>query len=311
MDRPNTTRLGLFLSRQALAEDPSQWRDQLRMMADGGLDHVGSADHVSFHTGWGIDGMMHAATLAALEPRLDVAIGVYLLALRHPVPVARQIVTLAQALGPSRNFELGIGVGGEDRHEVEVCGVDPKTRGRRTDESLEIIRALLMGKPIDHHGEFFQLEAAQIVPIPPASVRIVVGGRSPAGLRRAGLLGDGWLGIWTTPDQYAGRIASVIEAADGRVPAGGWQHGLQLWVGVGDTAEEAKPAVAQAMEDMYRVPFERFAKFTPCGPPDQIAAYLRGYIEAGCTSFNIAAYSASGSWADTVDAMSEVRRLLQ
>src|SRR5262249_46031503 len=59
-----------------------------------GLDHVFVADHVSFHTGFGMDGLVQAATVAALEPELAIHIGVYLLALRHPVPVARQIATL-------------------------------------------------------------------------------------------------------------------------------------------------------------------------------------------------------------------------
>ena len=305
-----TARVGLFLSRQALAKDPDQWRAALSAMADAGLDHVGSADHISFHTGWGIDGIVHAATLAALEPRLDVAIGVYLLALRHPVPVARQVVTLAQALGPTRTLELGLGVAGEDRHEIEICGVDPSTRGRRTDESLSVLRALLTGAPLDHDGEFFSMRAAQILPRPPARVRIVVGGRTPAALRRCAQYGDGWLGIWTTPDQYAGRLASIAKVAGDRMPDGGWQHGLQLWVGVGDTAAEGAAAVGPEMEAMYQVPFERFAKFAPCGTPDDIARALRGYVESGCASFNVAVYSASGRWDDGVAAMAEVKRLL-
>lgn len=305
-----SARVGLFLSRQALTQDPSSWREALSAMADAGLDHVGSADHISFHTGWGIDGIVHAATLAALEPRLDVAIGVYLLALRHPVPVARQIVTLTQALGPTRTLELGIGVAGEDRHEIEICGVDPATRGRRTDESLSVLRALLTGAPLDHEGEFFSMRAAQILPRPPAKVRIVVGGRTPAALRRTGLYGDGWLGIWTTPQQYGGRIASISEVAGARVPDGGWQHGLQVWVGVGDTPAEGAVAVGKEMEAMYQVPFERFAKFAPCGTPDDIARAFHAYVEAGCTGFNVAVYSASGRWSDAVEAMAEVKRLL-
>src|SRR5262245_30791762 len=109
-------------------------RALLERVAAAGLDHVFVADHVSFHAGFGMDGLLQAATLAATEPALDVVVGVYLLALRHPVPVARQIATLCES-APGR-LVLGVGVGGEDRHEIEICGVDPKTRGRRTDESL-------------------------------------------------------------------------------------------------------------------------------------------------------------------------------
>ena len=306
-----TVRVGLFLSRQALQEDPAEWREQLGAMADAGIDHVGAADHVSFHTGWGIDGIVHAATLAAMEPRLSVAIGVYLLPLRHPVPVARQLVTLGAALGPHRELEFGVGVGGEDRHEVEICGVDPSTRGRRMDECMAIIRGLLTGEPLDFEGEFFSLSQARIVPLPPRPIPILVGGRTEAALRRAGRYGDGWLGIWTTPDRFAARTAGVVDAAEaaGR-GAVNWRHGLQLWVGYAQTKVEARAPVAAAIEAMYQLPFDRFEKFTPYGTPSEIAEFLRGYVEAGCTSFNIAGYPASGEWRDAVVATAEVRRLL-
>ena len=61
---------------------------------------------------------------------------------------------------------------------------------------------------------------------------------------------------------------------------------------------------------MYQLPFDRFEKFTPYGTPSEIAEFLRGYVEAGCTSFNIAGYPASGEWRDAVVATAEVRRLL-
>ena len=79
------------------------------------------------------------------HPTLRVHVAVYLLALRHPVPLARTLATIAE-LAPGR-LALGVGVGGEDRHEIEICGVDPATRGSRTDEALAIVRGLLSGEP--------------------------------------------------------------------------------------------------------------------------------------------------------------------
>ena len=87
--------------------------------------------------------------------RLGLQVGVYLLALRHPMVAARQIATLAEA-APGR-LTVGVGVGGDDRGEVEVCDVDPSTRGRRTDVALQIVRALLEGQTVDGDGEFFQV----------------------------------------------------------------------------------------------------------------------------------------------------------
>ena len=195
-----------------------------------GLDHVFVADHVSFHTGFGMDGLVRAATLAALEPELAVHIGVYLLALRHPVPVARQIATLCES-APGR-LVLGVGVGGEDRHEIEICGVDPKTRGRRTDESLAALRALLRGRAGEpRRASSSRSRRAWIRPAPDPPVPIVVGGRSSAALRRAGRLGDGWLGVWCSPRRYAEARA---RGGGARGPGGrvAWRHGLQVWVGL-------------------------------------------------------------------------------
>ena len=97
------------------------------------IDHL-HGDHELIN-GAGMDAMVNAATLAAMHPSLKICLA-YLLALRHPVPCASSQPSL-----PLDESSL-VSVGGEDRHEMEVCGVDPRTRGRRTNECLEIIRAL-------------------------------------------------------------------------------------------------------------------------------------------------------------------------
>jgi alkanesulfonate monooxygenase SsuD/methylene tetrahydromethanopterin reductase-like flavin-dependent oxidoreductase (luciferase family) len=275
----------------------------VRLAADAGLDHLFVADHVSFHGGVGMDGLVNAATLTATDPRLAVHVGVYLLALRHPVPVARQLATLAES-APGR-IVLGVGIGGEDRHEIEVCGVDPKTRGRRTDEALAALRPLLAGQPVTHRGEFFSFTDARIVPAPEPPIPIVVGGRSDAAVRRAARHGDGWLGVWCSPRRYREVVDEIAARASefGRRDVR-WRHGLQLWVGAGDSRDR----LARAMEGFYRVPFERFERYSPYGPPEKVAALLAGYVEAGCESFNVDAIADSEEGA--IEFVAEVRRLL-
>ncbi|MEZ5249605.1 MAG: LLM class flavin-dependent oxidoreductase [Ilumatobacteraceae bacterium] len=112
---------------------PDERARSMRALADAGLDGVLQADHVSFLDGSGT-GAIVMAGLSGAHPTLGLHIGVYLLPLRHPVTVARSLVTLDQ-LAPGR-VVFGVGIGGEDRHEVEVCGVDPRTRGRRCGASL-------------------------------------------------------------------------------------------------------------------------------------------------------------------------------
>ena len=64
-------------------------------------------------------------------------------------------------------------------------------------------------------------------------------------------------------------------------------HGIQLWVGVGDDRDEAAGHVGRAMEGFYRVPFEKFERFTPYGTVDDIVSFLAPYAEAGCRHFNL------------------------
>jgi len=302
-----TVKVGMFLPRELFGAPPARLRQALARMEAAGLDHVGTADHVSFHTGWGLDGLINAASYLTANDTLPVYVGVYLLALRHPVTVARQLASIAE-FAPGR-LVLGVGVGGEDRHEVEVCGVDPRTRGRRTDECIQVLRGLMGGEPFSMQGAFFNLARAQITPAPAVPIPIIVGGRDPRALRRAGRLGDGWLGIWSTPETFAQRRSTVEAeaAAAGRndVP---WQHGLQLWCGLAATPAEARAHVGPAMERMYRLPFGRFERFSPCGTPEDVAAALRPYVAAACTTFNISAQAAT--WEESIEAMGEVRRLL-
>ena len=297
-------RVGVHADEAMVAGPLARRRALLERARRAGLDHVFCADHVSFHTGFGMDGLVRAASLTALEPELAVHVGVYLLALRHPVPVARQIATLCEA-APGRLL-LGVGVGGEDRHEIEICGVDPKTRGRRTDESLAALRKLLSGEPVSHACEFFAFDRAWIRPAPEPPVPIVVGGRSSAALRRAGRLGDGWLGVWCSPRRYAEARDEVEAAAAGRAVA--WRHGLQVWVGLDADTKAARERLSHAMETVYRIPFERFEKYCPSGPSERIADFLAPYTAAGARDFNVMAVASSSEAA--IDGVAEIRARL-
>ncbi len=281
-------------------------RQGMEAIAQAGLDHVFFADHVSFKTGMGMDGLIQAAALSQLQPDLTVYVGVYLLALRHPVTVARQLATISE-YAPGR-LVLGVGVGGEDRHEMEVCGIDPATRGRRTDECLEIIRGLMTGAEFDYRGDFYELDRARILPAPDPAIPITVGGRAPAALRRVATHGDGWLAVWRPPSRVAEGIASIDEIAGELGREVDFDHGLQLWCAVGPTAEAARPFVARRMEHFYRLPFERFEKHVPYGTPADIADFLRPFVDVGCRHFNLTMCAASAD--EAVEGAGEVKRLL-
>jgi alkanesulfonate monooxygenase SsuD/methylene tetrahydromethanopterin reductase-like flavin-dependent oxidoreductase (luciferase family) len=251
-----------------------------------GIDHICCGDHVSFFGGLGFDGLVQATALAMLHPTLPVYTGVYLLPLRHPVLVARQLADIAR-LAPGRLI-FGVGIGGEDRHEVSSCGVDPATRGRRMDESLAVVRQLLTGKPVTFHGVFFDVDETVIAPVPAGEIPIIVGGRSDAAIRRAGRLGDGWLGIWNSPGRFAAAVEMAAEeAARAARPGRPRRHAMQVWCGLADSRQAARACLAPAMEAFYQLPFERFERYCPYGTAEDVAGFLAPYAAVGCAEFNL------------------------
>ena len=300
-------RLGVFPPLEGAAPASGDQGAFVAAAADAGLDHVCTGDHVSFFVGAGFDGLVSATTLATVHPTMPVSIAVYLLPLRHPTLVARQVADLA-SLAPGR-LVLGVGIGGEDPHELESCGVDPRTRGRRMDECLTVLRALLTGEPVTFHGAFFDLHDALIVPAPHPAVPIIVGGRSDAAVARAARFGDGWIGIWNSARRFAEVVARIEDQAGkaGRSPAPR-DHAMQVWCGIAEETERARPLLATAMERFYRTPFERFERYSPYGTAAEVAEFLAPYVAAGCTTFNLIPQSPDPETA--IEGASEVKRLL-
>jgi alkanesulfonate monooxygenase SsuD/methylene tetrahydromethanopterin reductase-like flavin-dependent oxidoreductase (luciferase family) len=302
-----SVRVGLFPPVGQRTGGPEELHAALARAADEGVDHLCVGDHVSFFVGAGSDGLITAASMLAAQAELPVYVGLYLLPLRHPVPVARQLATIAQ-LAPGR-LTLGIGIGGEDRHEIEICGVDPKTRGRRMDECLQILRSLADGTPVTFDGEFFSLQDALIVPAPSPRIPLIVGGRSDAAVSRAARLGDGWLGIWVSPRRYATvRDHITREATEaGRDPSG-FEHALNVWCGFAATREAGRAPLATQMQNFYQMPFEPFERYSPYGTPEDVAEFLSPYIEAGCSAFNV--IPCAGDDESAMAAVGELRALL-
>ena len=160
--------------------------------------------------------------LAAHTDRLGLATGVLVLPNHHPVVLAKRAATV-DALSAGR-LRLCVGVGWL-REEIEACGTEFESRGRRADEQLAVLRALWDQRPdgVTHHGEFFQFENAVCSPKPVAGqyLPVHIGGHSKAAARRAGRFGDGFQPLGVTGAQLDSLLMLMRDEAQaaGRDPA--------------------------------------------------------------------------------------------
>jgi alkanesulfonate monooxygenase SsuD/methylene tetrahydromethanopterin reductase-like flavin-dependent oxidoreductase (luciferase family) len=90
-------------------------------------------------------------------------------------------------------FALGVGAGWLVE-EMELLGHDPRTRGRRMDEMIDVLRRYWDDGVAEYHGEFYDVPPSGMFPVPAQHIPIWVGGRSDIALRRAAR-NDGWLGM--------------------------------------------------------------------------------------------------------------------
>ena len=146
------------------------------------------------------------AALAAVTTRLRFTTGVYVLPVRNPHEVARSTATLAILSGG--RFVLGVGVGWM-KEEFDIYGVDFRSRGRRTDEMIEVLRKLWTGEMVEYHGTHFDFPRVQLSPVPAEPPPVYVGCVSEAALRRAARLGNGYIGAGTAPGDVAPLLARL------------------------------------------------------------------------------------------------------
>lgn len=130
------------------------------------------------------------AMIAASTSTIRLATHVYNIGLRHPFVSARAVATLDVLSGG--RVEFGIGASWL-KEEWDAVGLDFHTRGRRVDEAIAVCRRLWTEDVIEHHGEFFDFQPVMFYPKPVQQpVPIVVGGDSPAAMRRAAR-NEGWI----------------------------------------------------------------------------------------------------------------------
>jgi probable F420-dependent oxidoreductase len=165
-------------------------------------------------TQW-VDAFVAIPAIAAATERLQLYTNVYKTSIRQPLLVAKT-VSSAAAMFPGR---IGIGVGlSWIPEEFAWLGMEMKTRGKRLDETIEILRGLLRpgdAEYFEYHGDHYDFDRLVMSPAPSEHVPLYVGGHSDPALERAAKYGDGWIAVQVTTEEIediVGKLGKMLDA---------------------------------------------------------------------------------------------------
>ena len=232
-----------------------------------------------------VDSIVAMATIAAVTHRAEIGTGVLVLPLRSPLVLAKQLASV-DALSGGRVI-LGVGAGWM-AEEYDLLGVPYAERGARTDEAVTVLRACWQDQPPAVAGRYYSVPAGLGTrPVPAHRIPILVGGMTPAALRRAGRL-DGWYGYiqadrLSVPD-VAAALAVVRAARSEREARSGG-------AGAGAAGAGAGGGVPR---DVLRL----------VGSPDVAAGAARDLVSAGITEVVI-----DVDWRNLERARQEIERV--
>lgn len=204
--------------------------------------------------------------LAALTSRIQLGTSVVVMPMHNPFELAKQVAEVDQLSGG--RFIFGLGVGWFEE-EFEVLGQDFHNRGARTNDGLELMKALWREDPITYRGKYYGVEHAFFAPKPVQrpSPPIWVAGGSRAALRRAARFGDAWHPVRPTYESLERSIAEL----EGYVQAAGRPAtSVQIAVKCPVVFQSGPPSAGQPPTQ---------------GRPGDIADALKRYRDLGASHF--------------------------
>lgn len=268
------------------------------------LEYLWVSDHILWwHPMY--ESLSLLSAVAARTRRIRIGTAVLLLAMRHPVIVAKTLASIDRLSGG--RLTVGIGIGGEFAPEWEAVGVARASRARRTDEMIEALLGLWGPGEYGASGRHVAFDSLDLHPKPATRPPIWIGGRSDPALRRAARLGDGWMGIFLTPERYAERAARLRAEAErrGRDPSG-IAASLYVWTCIADTTAAARELAAPLLSAFYHLPFEKLERYAVVGSAEDCAGRFREFSDAGVEHFAVAPLSERTS----TDALARLPSLL-
>jgi probable F420-dependent oxidoreductase len=242
-------KFGVIFPQTEIGADPSGVRDFAQAVESLGYDHIIPYDHVvganpASRPGWNAPythkDMFHEpfvlfGYLAAVTKKIGLVSGVVILPQRQTVLVAKQAAAVDVLSGG--RLRLGIGIGWNPV-EYEALGADFKNRGARSEEQIEVLRALWTKELVTFKGRWHTITDAGINPLPvQRPIPIWLGGGAEPVLRRVGRLGDGWFPLAEPGDKVRSMIERIRSYAKeaGRDPSA---IGIEGRVSVADGSRE-------------------------------------------------------------------------
>ena len=236
--------IGAVFPQTEIGQDPSAIKDYAQAVEAMGFDHLLAFDHViganaathtdltgpyrhthAFHEPFVLFGY-----LAGITERIELVTGIIILPQRQTVLVAKQTAAIDVLSGG--RLRLGIGIGWNDV-EYEALGENFGNRGRRSEEQIEVLRALWTDELVTYEGRWHKISDAGLNPLPvQRPIPVWFGGRADRVVERVGRMGDGWFPLGG-PAEAAPLLDKMREHARdaGRDPA---SIGIESWISIGN-----------------------------------------------------------------------------
>ena len=261
--------------------------DMARLAEDAGLDSVWVGDSLTAKPR--MEPLLTLAAVAACTKKVRLGTAILLAALRHPVLLAQMVGTLDLISGG--RVVLAVGAGGafnqEQKHEWRVAGVKASQRGRRLEEVIEIVKGLGSEPSFSFQGRHFQLEEVSMEPRPvqPRGVPVLFAchlrAQREAQFQRAARLGDGYISISESPEDFAEvgrRIRHYAEKHGKNYDL--MESAFYMTVNLNRSEEAAQKEADSYLKRYYGVNIWRDL-WGPWGPPQRTVERIQQYASAG------------------------------
>lgn len=266
----------------AIPPSPDAYWRWAELCDEVGIDSIWHSDQIA---GQSTEPVAMLAALAGRTRRLRFGTNALVVPYRDPIVIAKQFATI-DFLAPGRLLPV-FGVGAASDSYWAATGQSPGTRGKKSNEAIRLIRALLEQEEVAFEGAHFRYQGPGISPRPATPLPLWIGGDSEAAIQRTAAMGDGWLGGITTPDK-AGAVVAGIKAAlvgTGRTIDDD-HYGVSLPFRIGNPDDPAITASQERLRSRLKIAddvdlAERFA----VGGADRIIALLQRFVAAGISKF--------------------------